>query len=152
MKVMLLTTIQQDVVTSLKAGDSLRVETLRFLISAVRNFGISKYGAECETKLSDADVLEVVKKQVKSHRESIEAFQNAKRDELAKHEKLQLEILEAMLPAELTDEALRLILKDVVTSGETNFGKLMGLAMAKVNGKAGGNRVSQMLKELQSAR
>jgi uncharacterized protein len=147
---MLLTSIQQDVVSSLKSGNHLRVETLRFLISAVRNAGIAKYGAECETKLTDADVLDVVKKQVKSHRESIEAFEKAGRQELATHEKQQLEILEAMLPAELPDEALRKILTEVVSGGETNFGKLMGLAMGKVNGKAGGNRVSQMLKELQS--
>jgi uncharacterized protein len=147
---MLLTSIQQDIVTALKAGNGLRVETLRFLVSAVKNYAISKYGADSDTKLSDADVLEVVKKQVKSHRESIEAFQKAQRADLVAHEKSQLEILETMLPAELTDSELSAILGDVVKSGETNFGKLMAMAMAKVGGKAGGNRVQQMIKELQS--
>jgi len=147
---MLLTEIQKDIVSSLKSGNGVRVETLRFLVSAVRNLGIAKYGAECETKITDSDVLDVIKKQVKSHRESIEAFQKAGRKELVTHEQQQLEILEAMLPAELSDTELKTILKDVVGSGETNFGKLMGLAMAKVNGKAGGNRVSQMVKELLS--
>jgi len=148
---MVLTTIQQDIVTSLKSGNSLRVETLRFLVSAIKNSAIAKYGAECETKLTDNDVLDVIKKQVKSHHESVEAFEKAGRKELALHEKQQLEILQAMLPAELTDNELRTLLQDVAASGEENFGKLMGLAMAKVNGKAGGNRVSQMLKELMSA-
>jgi len=145
---MTIATLQADINKSLKAGDTVRVDTLRFLLSAVQNAGIAKYGAEINTKLSEADILDVVKKQVKSHKESIEAFQNAHRDDLVSKEQAQLTILETMLPAEMSDKELLAILTDVVKSGEPNFGKLMGLAMSKVSGKANGGRVSSLLKSL----
>jgi uncharacterized protein len=145
---MLLDDIKQDIMTSLKKGDSVRTETLRFLLAAVRNSAIAKYGAAGETKVTDADVLSVVKTQVKTHRESVEAFEKAGRNELAQKEKDQLAILEVMLPKELGDAELTAIASDAVKSGETNFGKLMGLAMGKVAGRADGGRVSAILKKL----
>jgi uncharacterized protein len=140
--------LQVDINKSLKAGDGIRVDTLRFLLSAVRNAGIAKYGAEMDTKLSETDIQDVVKKQVKSHKESVEAFTNAHRDDLVSKEQAQLDILEKMLPAEISDSELKAILTEVAKSGEPNFGKLMGLAMSKVAGKASGGRVSAMLKTL----
>lgn len=144
---MLLQDLQKDIIVSLKAGDGMRVETLRFLVSAVKNSGIAKYGAETDAKLNDADVVDVIKKQVKSHRESVDAFEKAGRNELAAKEKSQLVILEAMLPKEMSDEELKKIVINAVKTGETNFGKLMGLVMREVNGNANGNRVSQMVKQ-----
>jgi len=145
---MLLHQLQTDMTQSLKKGDHLRVETLRFLISGVRNAAIAKYGNAWETSLRDEDVLDVIKKQVKSHRESIEAFGKAGRTELADKEKKELEILSSFLPKEITDEELKTILSDVAASGESNFGLLMKEAMAKVGGKADGGRVAGVLKQL----
>lgn len=140
--------IQQDVNTSLKAGKKDRVETLRFLLSAVRNLAINKYGAAAETKLTDADVLEVVKKQVKTHKESVIAFQQAGRQELVDRENVQLTILEEFAPKEISDEELKRLLSPVVASREPNFGKLMGRAMAAVGGQADGGRIAALLKQL----
>ncbi len=147
---MLLDQFQQDVNVSLKKGDKVRVETLRFLLSAVRNLAIAKYGRAGEASLTDADVLDVVKKQVKTHRESIEAFQKGNRPDLVEKEQKELAILETFLPKELSDEELKALLAPVVASGETNFGLLMKQAMAKVEGKADGGRVAAMLKQLLS--
>ncbi len=144
----LLDTIAADINASLKKGDVVRVETLRFLLSAVRNEAIAKYGADSEKKVTDADVLDVVKKQVKTHKESVETFEKAGRKELADKENAQLAILEAFLPKQMTDSELKALLAPVVSSGETNFGLLMKQAMATVGGRADGGRVAAILKEL----
>ena len=145
---MLLDDFQRDVLSSLKKGDAVRVQTLRFLISGIRNFAISQYGKESEAKLTDAGCLEVVKKQVKTHKESIDAYVKANRPELVQKEKEELLILEAFLPKQLTDEQLKELLEPIAKSGETNFGLLMKQAMAVVKGQAEGSRVSAILRQL----
>lgn len=140
--------IASDISLSLKKGDAVRVETLRFLLSAVRNEAIAKYGAESETKVTDSDVLDVVKKQVKTHKESVETFEKAGRTELADKEKAQLTVLEAFLPKQMTDSELKELIAPVASSGETNFGLLMKQAMEKVGSRADGGRVAQILKQL----
>lgn len=82
---------------ALKSGDWLRLSTLRMLLSGVRNVGIAKYAAEVDSKLNDADVTDVIKKQVKTHQESIEAFEKGGRQDLVDKEKSELAILEAYL-------------------------------------------------------
>ncbi len=145
---MLLDEIKTEINASLKKGDSARVETLRFLLAAVRNEAINKYQAAGESKVTDEDVLSVIKKQVKTHHESIEAFARGNRPELAAKEKAQLDILETYLPKQLSDEELKKILDPVVSSGETNFGLLMKQAMAAVGGRADGGRVAGLLKQM----
>lgn len=155
---MLLDDLKNDMTASLKKGDKVRLETLRFLLAAVRNMAITKYGAAGESSVTDQDVLDVVKKQVKTHKESIEAFEKAGRTELFKQESEQLVILSGFLPKELSDEELHVLLRDVVdqhanvdgNSGQ-NFGLLMKAAMGKVEGRADGKRVSAMLRELMAA-
>lgn len=147
---MLLDQIKTRITTSLKAGDTRRVDTLRFLLAAVQNVAIAQYGAKGVEGLTDADVLDVIKKQAKTHKESVDAFTQAGRTELAAKEAEELAILEAYLPKQLTDEEIKTILEPVATSGEKNFGKLMGLSMAAVKGQADGGRVSTILKQMLS--
>jgi hypothetical protein len=143
---MMLADLQSQLTSAMKAHDDVRVSTLRFLLAAVRNEAIAKYGAASETSLKDEDVLEVVKKQVKTHKESVVAFDAAGRKELADQERAQLAILESYLPAEATDAELKSLLAPIVATGEKNFGLLMREAMAQVAGKADGGRVSALLK------
>lgn len=145
---MLMDQLQSDLNTSLKAGKAERVETLRFLIAGVRNTVTNKYGAEWEKKMTDADILDTVKKQIKTHNESIEAFTKAGRQELVEKEKGQLAVLMEFAPKEMSDADLKTILTPIAASGEKNFGLLMKQAMAAVKGQADGGRVSAMLKQL----
>ena len=147
---MLLDDLKVDVLTSMKKHDHIRVDTLRFLLAAIRNAAIDKYAAAGESALKDEDVLDVIKKQVKTHKESIEAFTSAGRTELASKEQGELTILEAFLPKEMTDEELETLLAPVAASGEPNFGLLMKKAMATVAGKADGGRVAAFLKSLRT--
>jgi uncharacterized protein YqeY len=146
---MLRDTLQTDLNNSLKAGKRERVETLRFLLAAINNFGITKYSAGSDAKITDADVLEVVKKQVKTHKESIEAFQKAGRKELVGRETVQLDVLQEYAPKEITDAELMTLLTPIAASGEQNFGLLMKQAMAAVGGRADGGKVASLLKQMQ---
>lgn len=147
---MLTRELRQSLTTALKAKDRRRVDTLRFLLAAVQNTAIAKYGAKGEEGLTDADVLEVIKKQAKTHKESIDAYTKAGRTELAAKEQEELTILEAYLPKQLTDEEIKELLAPIVSAGESDFGKCMGRAMATVKGQADGGRVSSILKQMLS--
>src|SRR3989344_1310105 len=100
---MLLNQIQTDLITALKAGDKTRVGTLRFLVAAVKKYEIDTYPPSSGGKLTDADTSRIVQRQVKTHRESIEAFTKANRQDLVDKEKQELEILIEYMPKELTD-------------------------------------------------
>lgn len=147
---MLLDTLKSQLTTAMKAHDAVTVDTVRFLLAAVRNVAIDKYGAEGEAKITDADILDVVKKQVKTHHESVEAFTKAGRAELAEQEKAQLTVLEQYLPKQISDEELKALIAPVAAGGG-DFGPLMGKAMAAVKGGADGGRVSAILKQLLSS-
>jgi uncharacterized protein YqeY len=149
---MLRDTLQNDLNTSLKKGKADRVETIRFLLAAVRNTAIDKYGAAGEAKMTDEDILTVIQKQIKTHRESIDAFGKAGRMDLVDHEKVQLDVLCEYAPKELTDEELTDIILPILSDGEKNFGILMKKAMIVVAGKAEGGRVAAVLKELLSSK
>ncbi len=148
---MMLQMLQQTVTDAMKRHDAMTVDTLRFLISAVKNVAIAKYGIDADTKVTDADVLDVIKKQVKTHKESVEAFEKVGRTELAAKEKAQLTILESYVPKQLSDEKLKAILAPVVAGGG-EFGPMMGKAMAAVKDQADGGRVSGILKSLMTAK
>ena len=92
----LLQDIGDQSTAALKAGDRVRVSTLRMLLGAAHNVAIAKYGAEADTKLIDADVADVIKRQVKTHRQSIEAFERGGRQDLVDKEKAELAILEEL--------------------------------------------------------
>lgn len=149
---MLLAKIKSDMLAAVKSGDKNRVETLRFLIAAIQNTAIAQYGNQAESALTDSDVLAAIKKQVKTHNESIEAFTKGGRNDLVEKEKLQLGILESYLPAAISDAELQKILAPVVASGETNFGLLMKQAVVAVAGKAEGGRIAAMLKQIMELR
>ena len=100
---MLLEKIQTDLKKALKYKKELEVSTLRVLLSAIRNkeIELKKRG-----QLTDEEVVGVVKKQVKQHRESIEAYQKAKRDDLVDKETQELEVLGKYLPQEKSPKEL----------------------------------------------
>lgn len=145
---MLLDQIKLDIQTSLKEGKSLRLSTLRMTLSAIRNYAINKYGAKGEEGLTDQDILDVIKKQAKERKESIEAYKSAGRDELLEQETHELEILSEFLPKELSDDELKTLLSPIVKTDEKNFGLIMKQAVAAVQGRADGSRISAIVKQL----
>lgn len=96
--------IPEDIKTAMRAKDALALNALRALKSALTNAAIEKGGLG--TELEEAEVMAVVRKQIKQRQDSIEQFEKAGRTELALTEKAEIEILSCYLPAALTDTEL----------------------------------------------
>ena len=139
--------IESEMKEALKGGDQLRLSTLRFLLASLQNEEIAK-----QKELADEDVIAVVQRQIKQHRESIEAFEKGGRDELAQKEREELEILSKFLPQQLSEEEIKEAVEEELAqlpdNEKNNFGKIMGVVMTKVKGKADGGTVSRVVKEL----
>ncbi len=136
--------IQNQLSEALKSGDTVRVSTLRFLISNLTNARIAK-----GNELTDDEIMAEIKKDAKRHRESIEAFRSGDREEMAKEEEAQLAILSEFLPEQMSDEEIAKLVDEAITetgaSTKADFGKVMSAAMAKIAGRADGSKVSQIL-------
>lgn len=141
--------IEQQLKEALKSREELRLSTLRFLLSAVKNEEIAK-----QKEATDEDVITVVQRQIKQRKESIEAYTNGNRPELAEKEKQELEILSKFLPQQMTEDEIKKIVDEVIASlpenEKKNFGKVMGIVMVRVKGKAEGSLVSKVVKEVLS--
>ena len=107
-----------------------------------------------KNELDDADELDVMQKQAKQRRESIESFDKGGRPELAAKEKAELTVLEAYLPKQMSDDELAAVCKDTIAKtqakGAADMGKVMKELMPLVKGKADGRRVQDTLKALLS--
>ena len=133
----------------MKDRDEQRVSTLRMLSAALKNKKI-----ELQKDLEDADVLVVVKAQVKQLKDSLASFKEGGREDLITTAKAELEILEKFMPEAMSSEELEAIVKGIIeetgAAGKEDMGKVMGAAMGKVAGKADGGDVKKMVDQLLS--
>ncbi len=145
--------LKQDLKDQLKqsmlARDELRTSTLRMLLSALSYFEINKGGAGYEA--TDEDVLAVIQKEVKQRRDSIEQFKAGGRDEMAEKEQRELDILSVFLPEQMSEEEIKTLVKEAITttgaSTPQDMGKVMGYLSPKIKGKADGGVVSRIVRE-----
>lgn len=135
--------LQSDLTTAMKARDEIATATLRMTLTSVTNEEVAGKSAR---ELSDDEVLKVIAKESKKRRESAEAFQGAGRSELAERELLEGAILDAYLPAQLSDAELSAIVLAAITeTGATTqqqMGAVMKLVQPQVAGRADGKRIS----------
>ena len=137
--------IDQDLKSAMTAKDADKVSVLRFLKSAMKYAAIEKKAAS----LGDAEILQVIQKQIKQRRESVDQFSKAGRAELAEQESKELKILETYLPAQMPDAELdEFVRAEAAAAGATtkkDFGRLMKLLNEKLKGRADASRLSQSL-------
>ncbi len=140
--------LQEELKQSMLAKDELKTSVLRLLLSAIGYYEIQEGGAGYEA--TDENVLSVIQKEVKQRKDSIEQFQNAGRQDLADKETNELNILQIYLPKQMSEEEIRVLVKDAIeqtdASSIQDMGKVMGALMPKVKGKADGTLVSQIVK------
>ena len=138
---MLIDRIREDMKAAMKAREAVRVDTLRFLLSEVKNVGINE-----KRELDDEVVKSVLARLAKQRREGIEQFRGAGRNDLAASEEAQLAVLESYLPRQLSDaeleEALRTIIREVGAASKKDMGKVMKAAVERLAGAADGKRIS----------
>ena len=145
--------LQEDLKDAMRGKEKVRLRTIRSLRAALLEKEI-EMRTEGEAALTDEVALSVVQKQAKKRRDSIEQYQAARRADLAAQEQAELEILEAYLPAQASDEEIRAVIRDVIgstgASSVADMGKVMGPAMGRLRGKADGRRISDIARELLS--
>jgi uncharacterized protein YqeY len=136
--------IQADVTAAMRSGDALRRDVLRMAQNAV--YSVEK---KDRRELSDDEVVTVLTREVKTRRESVEAFRKGGREELAAKEEAEIAILSDYLPAQLDDAALEaLVAEGVAATGAQSardLGKVMGWLAPKTRGRAAGRRVSELV-------
>ncbi len=146
---MLLDQIKSDLVTAQKSRDQEKIDTLRFLLGALKYVRIEKYPQGDDSNLTDEDVVAVLQKQVKTHKESIDMFKTGGRQDLVDKEEAQLKILQSYLPEQMTEQEIRdQVLVIRAKNPEADFGTMMKLSMAELKGKADGAIVSKILREV----
>ena len=144
---MLVEKIFNDYKEAMKARDSLKSSVLSFLRADMLNLATAKK----KDKLDDAEIVTVIRKQIKQRQDSIEQFTLGARLEMADKEKKELDILKNYLPAELSVEQIKRLIDEVVIAIGANSVKDMGRVMkeitAKIAGKADGRLVSDLVKQ-----
>ena len=137
--------IASETVDALKAGEKVKVATLRLLTSAIRNREI-----EVGHELSDDEVLDIAAKEAKKRRESIEAYGAAGRQDLVDKETAELDVLKIYLPEQLDDAQIDAIVDEAIAgtgaTGPQEMGKVMSAVMAKAKGKADGKVIQARVK------
>jgi uncharacterized protein YqeY len=146
-------TLRADLHNSMRQHDKVRSETLRMALTAITNEEVS--GATAR-ELSDDEVLKVLTKEAKKRREAVTAYKEAKRPELAAKEESELAIVEAYLPAQLSDAELEGLVAQALTetgaTGMSQMGLVMKAATALVAGRADGGRVAAIVKSALAAK
>jgi uncharacterized protein len=138
--------IHTQMTSAMKARDEVRLGALRLLISAIR-YKEDEVGHE----LSDDEVREVAGSQVKKRTESIEAFEQAGRDELAAKEAAERDVIAGFAPEQLSEEAVDALVDEAIAAtGATSMqqmGQVMGAIMGRARGKVDGSVVQAKVKE-----
>ena len=154
--------IKADFKEAFKAKDQVKLSVLKMVNSEIGNAEIGKRGklmkegktenVEALSILNDEEVLQVVGREVKKRKDSIEAFENAGRMELAEKEKAEMAALMAYMPEQLSEAVIRDLAKKAMdqsgAKGEKEIGKVMALLSPQVKGKADGALVNKIVREL----
>ncbi len=139
--------LNQELHEAMKARDARRRDTLRQVLT-----GINYLEVEVGHPLSDAEVLDVIRRDAKRHRESIEEFHKGGRQDLVEQEQAELAILETYLPQQMgraeIEALVRQAINELGVSGKAQAGLVMKHLMAQVKGRADGKLVNQVVQEL----
>lgn len=142
--------IQTDIATAMRGGDALRRDVLRMASSAA-HYAEKRNGRP----LTDDEFLAVLTREVKTRRESVEAFRNGGRDDLADKEAREIEILSEYLPQPLTEseigELVRRAIEDTGATSARDMGKVMGWLQPRTRGRADGRHVSELVAQALAA-
>ncbi len=140
---MIAQTLQAKIGEALKAGDRVRLETLKLLSSAFNYEKIAK-----QHELTDEEELAVIRKEAKQRRDSIEAYDKAARADLSASEKAELAILQEFLPPEISEQELSKLVTDAITQSSATTMKDVGRVIGMVKSKApsvDGSKIAQMV-------
>ena len=136
--------LHDDTTAAMRSGDALRRDTLRMVQDAIYKTEKAK-----RVTLSEDEVLGVITREVKTRRESVDAFRKGGREDLASKEEAEIAILSGYLPQQLTDDELRALVDEAVAAtgaaSARDLGKVMGWLSPKIRGRADGKVASGLV-------
>ncbi len=133
--------IIKDLQDAMRSGDTLRKDTLRMARSAIKYAEIERIA-----ELDDAGVQDVLRKEIKQRRESVEEYERAKRMDLADKERAEATILEAYLPTQMTEDQIEAEVRAIVAeTGASEIKTLIPAAMSRMKGKAEGRLINKVV-------
>jgi uncharacterized protein YqeY len=143
--------IHDELTAAMRSGDVLRRDVLRMATSAAYNVEKRE-----RRPLSEDELVAVLAREVKTRRESVDAFRAGGREDLAAKEEAEIAILQEFLPQALTDDELRALVDEAIAAtGATNardLGKVMGWLAPRTRGRADGKRTSELVAQALAAR
>lgn len=144
----LLNSLTDELKSAMRAKDSLKLEALRAIKSAML---LAKTASAGAADLSEEEEIKLLQKLVKQRKDSAAIFKEQNRDDLAAPEEAQAEVIAQFLPEQLSSQAIEKIIDEIITKtgagGMKDMGKVMGMASKEMAGKADGKTISSIVKQ-----
>ncbi len=138
--------LRADQIAARKAADKDRTLLLGTVLAALKNREL-----DGGTPLSESDAVEVVRKQIKQRRDSVEQYRAAGRDDLADREQAEVELLNGYLPPAVDGAVIRAAADQAIAAGATDIGRVMAALMAQFKGQADGKEINRIAREALAA-
>ena len=139
--------LTEDIKQAMKGGDTLKLATLRMLMSSVNNAEKAQ-----QAVLEDGDIHGIIAKEVKRHQESIEAFKQGNRQDLVDKEEAEMAVLQGYLPQQMTREEVVAAAQEVIgavgAKGPGDKGRVMQQLIPRLKGRADGKEINEVVTEL----
>lgn len=144
--------ITADIKTAMLAKDEVSLRSLRAIKAAII---LAKTAEGAKGELKEEDEVKLLQKLVKQRKDSLEIFTQQNRTDLAQKEADEIAVIEKFLPAQMSDDELRVVIREIIAStgaaSPADMGKVMGVATKQLAGKAEGKAISAMVKSLLAA-
>jgi len=141
------TQLNDSMKDAMRAKDEVRLRTVRMVNAAIKQAEVDK-----QTSLDEAAVMSLIQKEIKNRREALEEAKKAERADLIADNEAEIKVLEAFLPKAMPADELRKLAQAAIAetgaASSTDMGKVMKVLMPKVAGRAAGDQVSAVVKEL----
>ena len=135
--------ILADIKEAMKAKDEFKRDTLRTLNAALKQVEVDQ-----RIEMTDEVVLPLLQKEIKKRADSVELYLKGAREDLAKKEQSEIELIKAYLPAQLSDDELKEKIKSIIEKVGKNLGAVMKMAKDEIGASAEAKRISMIAKEL----
>ncbi|UJF35075.1 GatB/YqeY domain-containing protein [Paenibacillus hexagrammi] len=138
--------LNEDMKQAMKSQDKFKLSVIRMVRSTIKNSEI-----ELKRTLDDNEVLDVLTREIKQRKDSLQEFEKAGRDDLAENLKAELVVLSAYMPQQLSEEEVKAIVQQTIqqvgASSKADMGKVMNALMPQVKGRADGKLINQLVQQ-----
>lgn len=139
--------LNDDMKQAMRNQDKFKLSVIRMVRSSIKNLEI-----DLKRTLNDDEVLDILNRELKQRKDSLQEFEKAGRDDLAESVKAEIEIICEYLPQQLSEEEIKAIvqqtIREIGASSKADMGKVMSALMPKVKGRADGKLVNQTVQQL----